>query len=365
VRENTSMDESTGGGGGGSGATGRPTIVDSWLEPLPGTPCGEDLEYDDEFREMEKAAAGRPPSQFEVNGVPPDWRTVLNQAEALFERTRDLRVAIYWSRARLRTEGAATLVDGLRLVQGLLDRYWDDLHPRPDDGDAYARINALIDMNSPGGLLGDLREALVINDRSIGELRGRDVEVALGSLDPRIGESPQGRAQIEEMLRAAIKAHPELREFPAAAVERLEQLQQLMRDRVGYAAAPEFKTLLAALSGLRDLLPNESGPSQASDDAAGREDASASPGSSQGARGGLAGGIGSRADALRAIDMVCEYLERTEPTNPAQLLLRRARKLVNKNFVELVRELAPESLGEVARVMGISADELSAFQPQE
>jgi type VI secretion system protein ImpA len=80
---------------------------------------------------------------------------------------------------------------------------------------------------------------------------------------------------------------------------------------------------------------------------------------------GLAGGIDNRADALRAIDLVCEYLERTEPTNPAQLLLRRARKLVNKNFVELVRELAPESLSEVARVMGISADELSAFQAQE
>ena len=80
-------------------------------------------------------------------------------------------------------------------------------------------------------------------------------------------------------------------------------------------------------------------------------------------RGGgrsLTGSIESRNDALRAIDMVCEYLERTEPTNPAQLLLRRARKLVNKNFVELVRELAPESLNEVARVMGISAEELSA-----
>jgi type VI secretion system protein ImpA len=67
-------------------------------------------------------------------------------------------------------------------------------------------------------------------------------------------------------------------------------------------------------------------------------------------RGGgrsLTGSIEIRNDALRAIDMVCEYLERTEPTNPAQLLLRRARKLVNKNFVELVRELAPESLNEV------------------
>ena len=77
------------------------------------------------------------------------------------------------------------------------------------------------------------------------------------------------------------------------------------------------------------------------------------------------GAIESRNDALRAIDMVCEYLERTEPTNPAQLLLRRARRLVNKNFVELVRELAPESLNEVARVMGISAEELSALQGQE
>jgi type VI secretion system protein ImpA len=344
---------------------GRPTIVDTWLEPLAGSSCGEDLEYDDEFREMEKAAAGRPPSQFEVNGVPPDWRAVLNHAQALFERTRDLRVAIYWSRAKLRTEGAATLEDGLRLVRGLLDRYWDDLHPRLDDGDAYARINALIDMSSPGGLLGDLRESLVINDRAIGELRGRDVEVTLGLLEPRSGESPPGRGQVEEMLRAATLAHPELRDFPAAALSRLEQLQQLMRDRVGYAAAPEFKSLLAALSGLRDLIPAAEGQARAVDSTAAGGETFAPSGSPRSSRSGLTGAIDSRADAMRAIDMVCEYLERTEPTNPAQLLLRRARKLVNKNFVELVRELAPESLGEVARVMGISADELSAFQTQE
>jgi type VI secretion system protein ImpA len=359
------MDESTGGGAGGSGSTDRPTIVDTWLEPLPGSPCGEDLEYDDEFREMEKAAAGRPPSQFESNGVPPDWRAVLNQAEALFERTRDLRVAIYWSRARVRTEGAPTLGEGLRLVHGLLERYWEDLHPRPDDGDAYARINALIDMGSPGGLLGDLRESLVINDRTIGELRGRDVEVALGSLDPRVGESPQGRGQIEEMLRDATKAHPELREFPSAAVGRIEQLQQLMRDRVGYAAAPEFKGLLTALSGLRDLVPREDAGAARVDVGTGSDNVSSPSAPSRAARAGLTGGIDSRADALRAIDMVCEFLERTEPTNPAQLLLRRARKLVNKNFVELVRELAPESLNEVARVMGVSVDDLSAVQAQD
>ena len=145
------MDDSTGGGSGGAGSPARLTIVDSWLEPLPGAACGDNLEYDEEFREMEKAAAGRPATQFDPEDVPPDWRAVLGHTQSLFERTRDLRVAAYWTRARLRLEGVATLPEGLRLMEGLLSRYWDELHPLPDDGDAYARVNALNEMSQPGG----------------------------------------------------------------------------------------------------------------------------------------------------------------------------------------------------------------------
>ncbi len=360
------MDDSIGNTGGGVKASAPPSLVDTWLEPLPDSPCGEDLEYDDDFRAMEKAAAGRLPSQFELEGVAPDWREVLIQSQALFERTRDLRVAIHWARARLRLDGASTLPEGLRLVEGLLARFWDALHPLPDDGDAYARVNALNDMCSQTGLLGDLRESFVVEDRSIGVLRGRDVEIALGTLEPRADESPPGKSQVEQMLRNAVAALPALRDFPASALMSVAALQQLMRDRVGYASAPELQSLITVLSGLRSLMPGESVAE--GDDAVGGdgEDASdAGPATRRVSRVGLSGGIESRADALRAIDMVCEYLERTEPTNPAQLLLRRARKLVNKNFVQLVRELAPESLNEVARVMGISAEELSAMQAEE
>src|SRR5450755_1309230 len=165
----TTMDESTGSGG-VAGSPARSAIVDRWLLPLGDGACGENLEYDDDFREMEKAAVGRPPSQFEAEGVAPDWRSVLERAQSLFERTRDLRVAIYWSRARLRLEGAATLPEGFRLVQGLLSIFWDELHPLPDEGDAYARVNALNDMCSAAGMLGDLRESFILNDRSVGEL---------------------------------------------------------------------------------------------------------------------------------------------------------------------------------------------------
>ena len=248
-------------------------------------------------------------------------------------------------------------------MEGLLSRYWDELHPLPDDGDAYARVNALNEMSSLAGMLGDLRDSLVLDDRSVGELRGRDVEVALGLLEPRSGDTAYSRSTVEQMLRDGVQSKPELRDFPAQALAKVAELQQLMRDRVGYASAPEFQPLITTLTGIRDVMPG------AADSADGAAADSGGEGDGEAPRRGggrsLTGSIESRNDALRAIDMVCEYLERTEPTNPAQLLLRRARKLVNKNFVELVRELAPESLNEVARVMGISAEELSAIQGQE
>jgi len=344
------MDESTGGGSGGAGSPARLTIVDSWLEPLPGAACGENLEYDEQFREMEKAAAGKPAGQFDPEGVPPDWRAVLGHTQGLFERTRDLRVAVYWTRARVRLDGVAALPEGLRLMEGLLAR--------------YARVNALNEMSSLAGMLGDVRDSLVLDDRSVGELRGRDVEVALGVLEPRSGDVAFSRSSVEQMLRDAAESKPELRDFPVQALSRVTELQQLMRDRVGYASAPEFQPLITTLTGIRDVMPGaaEAAGGAGADGAGGEAEGDAPR---RGAGRSLTGSIESRNDALRAIDMVCEYLERTEPTNPAQLLLRRARKLVNKNFVELVRELAPESLSEVARVMGISAEELSAIRGQE
>jgi type VI secretion system protein ImpA len=344
--------------------TGQPTIVDTWLEPLGDPACGEDLEWDNDFLAMTQAAAGKPGTQFsEDDAVPPDWRAVHRLAEGLFERTRDVRVAIYWARAQVHLESATTVADSLRLVHGLLERYWDDVHPRPDDGDAYARVNALNDMASVLGLLGDLRQALVISSRSIGELRGRDVEIALGMLEPRDGESSMSAAQVEQMLRDAVAEDPALRLFPQRAATRLGQIDELMRERVGYGSAPDLQPLSALMAGLQGLMPADeteaADASSGSFGAADADDGAAAPRRAGGRGAGLGGSVDTREDALRAIDMVCTYLERTEPTNPAQFFLRRARKLVDKNFLELVRELAPESLDQVARIMGVSADEIS------
>jgi type VI secretion system protein ImpA len=351
------MDDGDSGGGpvdaGDAGDAGTLTGIDRWLQPLAGEACGEDLEYDNDFLELTQAAAGKPETQF-APAEPPDWRQVTTKAEALFERTRDLRVAILWMRSQISIEGWGSLPESLRLLHGLLDRYWDELHPRPDDGDAYARINALEALDSSEHLLGELRPASILRSRAFGELRGRDIEIAFQHVEPRDDESPPSRSQIEQMLREAAGDEPALVRLAADSNERLDAITALMRERVGYERAPGFDALHAALNDLQQVLPSA--------DAAGSSeeldlgDAGAPARGARAGHGALGDSIESRDDALRAIDMVCDFLERTEPTNPAQLLLRRARRLVNKNFLELVQELAPDALAEVARLMGVAPD---------
>jgi type VI secretion system protein ImpA len=53
---------------------------------------------------------------------------------------------------------------------------------------------------------------------------------------------------------------------------------------------------------------------------------------------------------------VCRYYHEHEPSSPLPLLLDRARKLADKNFMEILRELAPDGVGQ-ARVVVRSRDE--------
>ena len=95
-------------------------------------------------------------------------------------------------------------------------------------------------------------------------------------------------------------------------------------------------------------------------DAGGDSDQPAAP-RRRGGGGGGVHSIESRQDAVKALQMICAYLERSEPTNPAQFLLRRAEKLIDKSFLQLVRDFAPDSLSDVARIMGVDPDSVESI----
>lgn len=329
--------------------------AEAWLEPLGGDegPCGADLEYDNDFLELSKAAEGKPETQFE-RGAPPDWRAVRAQCEEIFGRTRDLRVALMWTRAVVSLEGVAALAAGLKLINGMLGANWDTVHPLPDpsDNDPFARVNALAILPRMEGGLGELLAARLLLVKGLGDIRLRDVEVAFGNLSAREGEAAYSREQLERILVTADQEGAGLREMLLATQQSLKDLAGLMDEHFGSGSSTELKPLLDLFSHALTLVPApQSADAGAEGGGEGGEAAAGAAG--LGGRATLSGAVNSRADAVRAIELICAYLERHEPTNPAQLFLRRARGLLERNFLELLKELAPSALDDVARIVGV------------
>jgi type VI secretion system protein ImpA len=71
----------------------------------------------------------------------------------------------------------------------------------------------------------------------------------------------------------------------------------------------------------------------------------------------LTGEIGSRQQVVEALDKICAYFERHEPTSPVPLLLQRAKRLVNMSFLEIIRDIASSAVDQVDALRGRGQDE--------
>ena len=131
-----------------------------------------------------------------------------------------------------------------------------------------------------------------------------------------------------------------------------QQLMATVNEKLA-TSGPEFKALYALVKGIAQMMPVEQLAEAGDGEGVDGELATG------GARAGFSGAINSRAEAIRAIEMVCEYLERAEPANPAPLFLRRGSQLISHNFLQLLKVLAPESLANVAGLVGVDPENIS------
>lgn len=98
------------------------------LAPLVPPPCGVDARFEPAHEDVRTEVA-----KLESPGAPPvSWRRVaLRGGELLTGTSKDLVIASYMAHALYEDEGIAGLAQGLRLVNELMDRYWDALFPPP------------------------------------------------------------------------------------------------------------------------------------------------------------------------------------------------------------------------------------------
>jgi type VI secretion system protein ImpA len=338
--------------------------IASLLAPLSGEiATGEDLEYDKDFIELELNAQGTPDrvelvkdpdsgrdSEKIVPGKEPNPKEVLDTALSLFKRTKDLRVAMHVAYGATRIDGLPGLASATELISLLLTQFWDEIHPRldADDPDPFMRINILNGFVDPAKLLRALKNAPLAEARAIGRFTLRDIEVAYGEASALEGQA----AATKELLHATCIESDQavLAERLAAckaALANLKAIVSIFNERT--TSYPDFGALKKLLDRAVALYEGVAQTSATEDVAV---ESNTESGYESAAKS-VSGKIASRSDAKKMLEQVCVYLEQSEPAHPSPLLLRRAIRLLDMNFLDIMRELTPGVVSEIEQLGGI------------
>ena len=355
--------------------------VEKLLAPVsPESPSGENLEYDADYIAMEQAATGKPEQQFGDKVIPgeePDWKEVRAKALGLLERSKDLRSGMHLVRSASKMDGLAGLSDGMAVLRGLVEKYWDSVHPQldpEDDNDPTLRVNTIASLCDPATMLRSVREATLVRSRALGKYSYRDVLVAAGELPP-----PAGGEKIEQSSIDAAFADCDGTELKAtadavrSALESTRSLEQEVAQQVGIGNATPLDALTDLLSAMTKLLDQKlemrgllhddegqaagaSGDAEAEkeSDGAGSSVVAAANGRKASTPMSLTGDINSRDEVIRALDKICDYYKRYEPSSPVPLFLNRAKRLASKSFLEILRDLTPDAVNQALSLGGIS-----------
>jgi type VI secretion system protein ImpA len=339
--------------------------LESLLAPISDdTPSGEDLEYDAEYLALERAAAPKAERAVGDNvkaAEDPDWDKVIELAEAVLGRSKDLRAAVHLTTAWMRTSGMPGWNAGLALVRGLLEHFWDTVHPQldaEDDNDPTSRVNSIVPLGDLQGVLRYFRTTPFVQSPRLGRFALRDLRIASGALKVAAaeGETESSMTEIEACCMDC--AEDELVAVATAINESLENakvIDGIFNDRVG-SAGPDLKALLSDIYELKKFvgaqlarrLPQEA----AAGEDGGAENDAGSPGA--GSVRASSGAIAGPQDVMRRIDELCDYYAKCEPSSPVPLLLRRAQRLVGMDFMDLLKDLAPGGVSELQIVSGKS-----------
>ena len=326
--------------------------IKSLLQPVAAdAACGVDLEYTQLLAAID---AYRLFGSDVPLAADTDWRVLRDKTLEALAQSHDLRVLAHLAAALVRIDGLNTFCSVITVADRWLGEHWSEVFPRIDE-DAILRRNALNSFADRMAILDAVRRTPVLSHRQMGSFSLRDLELAMGQLTPVDADAKAPNlAQIEATLAGT--PPPELAQLSGALQAGMSSLRNIvatMQARGGFESAPDFDGLLRPLSRIDKLLTDHIPGSAANEptaDGAANED---TPAMST----GPVTDIKSRQDAIRALDAVSAYFRSHEPSSPVPMFLERAKRLVSKTFMEVLADIAPDSLSQAKLIGGIKNDE--------
>ncbi|HXG18253.1 MAG TPA: type VI secretion system protein TssA [Methylomirabilota bacterium] len=359
--------------------------LEALLTPIPGDkPAGESLRYEgayDAIQEQMREDDGLDQGEWQRETKVADWRAVITIAtEALANKSKDLQIAAWLTKALVKRHGFAGLRDGLQLLRELQERFWDSLYPELEDGDAEFRTGPLEGLNSSLPL--PIRQ-IAITQSGDGEAytwihwdEARRVDnLARQNQGEALQEALADGKITGEQFAKAVTATPRafyetLFEDVQQAWEECERLDRVADEKFG-RLAPSFVEVKTAIEECRDLIsrfrkekreregikdetktaPVTTAERQSNVVALQSQESSFVVPSS----GNVPFEPQNRADALRRLEAIASFFRRTEPHSPVSYLVQRAARWGQMPLEEWLQEVikSDEVLGHIKETLGI------------
>lgn len=337
------------------------------------SPCGENLEDDNLFCNFLLSSEGtqeRSRGDVIIPASPPDWRQVRKEALAFIKSTKDLRLVSVLTQSVLNLEGAVSFASCLEGIATLLEDQWDSVYPLIDhEAETSAekvmeRISALSLLTHDRFVLDSLRDTPLVQNKVTGPITLRIILACTntaGDVQPEFDQvqiSSIFRDDNQEKLNILLESLVSCQNY----LNRIQTRFSRFDAHVGVDFISLNKILQAMISSI-EKYGNISHS---------RENEVIVPIFAQGENIAEQYGslnldsntisvdtnkvITSREDVEKVIDKICEYYKKYEPSSPIPILLLRAKKLVHLEFIEILKNMAPESLESIYKIGGISED---------
>jgi type VI secretion system protein ImpA len=345
--------------------------LEKLLEPISEqNPCGTVDPFDGRLSQLESLI--KTELDAEETEVEPAWQKVregcLNfmAGEKDFpEGVKDLRVGVILCLAQLKLEGLAGFRDGLALLHGWTERFWDSLFPLEPEVpeirvNVFNNFSASLVTETPYKFVKYLREVALCQPARLNARCLREVQQAQGPQQERQpseegGEKP--RVTLEQ-IAASFRDTPleklqQTHEIVGGVLQAVKALEARVGEKSSGSSSPNFTLLRQTLEAMRDTIAPYIAPQP--ELAIGTEAPSVAGPKAQGLGGGtfqLAGAIRSRVEAEAALRAARDYFSRDEPSSAAPLLIDRVLRLSGKTFLECLDELAIGSPDEFKKLFG-------------
>lgn len=346
--------------------------VDEVLKPVTdANPCGDDCSFSPAFKKLETNAQGKPRTMFDdPEKVPewrePEWSELKDGALEVLATSKHLWPAVILTLALLKTGGIEGFRDGLAVIRGMLERYWNILHPRldpSDKNDPSERLNilrSLVSITKPFRMDLSIKSLAVCQSPGMPPLTLGDVIGARERSNKSGGTSGAPNASVgpdlEQIQVAIAKEGAPKAQATLTLVEQSIQhclaIESFLSSQVGEGASLDLKLIKDLLEVFKKTVqPGASLPASEvkleTPEGAGGESVTEVP------QRGLSGTIQSGDDVLKAFNLICDYYSTHDRSSPVPLLIGRARKLVDKDFMSITSDLSPDALKALKSLFGL------------